>query len=80
MEHRPIRKPNRLPNYDYSQIGAYFVTVCVQDMRCILSRILPDATGWDAFADLTPIGQCVETVLSEMDAPYEYAVKVHRNL
>ena len=32
MEQHPARKPNRLPNYDYSQIGAYFVTVCVQDM------------------------------------------------
>ena len=66
MEHRPVRKPNRLPNYDYSQIGSYFVTVCVQDMRCILSRILPDENGWDAYTDLTPIGQCVETVLLEM--------------
>ncbi|MBR6039303.1 MAG: transposase [Clostridia bacterium] len=66
MEQRPVRKPNRLPNYDYSQIGAYFVTVCVQDMRCILSRVLPDATGWDAFVDLTPIGQCVNDVLTEM--------------
>ena len=66
MEQHPARKPNRLPNYDYSQIGAYFVTVCVQDMRCILSRVLPDANGWDAFVDLTPIGQCVNDVLSEM--------------
>ena len=39
----PIRKPNRLPNYDYSQIGTYFVTVCVQDMRCILSSVIGDA-------------------------------------
>lgn len=25
---RPSRKPNRLPEYDYSQNGAYFVTIC----------------------------------------------------
>ncbi len=25
------RKPNRLKNYDYSQDGAYFVMICVQD-------------------------------------------------
>lgn len=42
MEQRPVRKPNRLPNYDYSQIGAYFVTVCVQDMRCLLSVVAGD--------------------------------------
>ena len=28
---RPTRKPNRLPEYDYSQNGAYFVTVCTAD-------------------------------------------------
>lgn len=66
MEQRPVRKPNRLPNYDYSQIGSYFVTVCVQDMRCILSRVLPDANGREAFVELMPIGQCVNSVLSEM--------------
>ena len=25
------RKPNRLQNYDYSQNGYYFVTICVKD-------------------------------------------------
>ena len=34
----PKRKPIRLPDYDYSA-GAYFVTVCTQDRRCILSDI-----------------------------------------
>lgn len=27
------RKPNRLINYDYSQNGAYFVTICTKDRR-----------------------------------------------
>jgi len=26
----PKRKPNRLKNYDYSQNGAYFITVCIK--------------------------------------------------
>lgn len=30
------RKPNRLRSYDYSQNGAYFLTVCTQDKRCVL--------------------------------------------
>ena len=30
---RPTRKPNRLPEYDYSQNGAYFVTVCTADKK-----------------------------------------------
>jgi len=27
----PIRKPNRLHNFDYTQTGAYFVTICTKD-------------------------------------------------
>ena len=30
------RKPNRLANYDYSQNGAYFVTICTKDKAKIL--------------------------------------------
>ena len=35
----PNRKPNRIAGYDYSQSGAYFVTICTQDRKKILSRI-----------------------------------------
>ena len=35
----PNRKPNRLKNYNYSQNGAYFITICVQDRKTILSHI-----------------------------------------
>jgi len=33
------RKSPRLPDYDYSQEGAYFVTVCVQGRECLLGKI-----------------------------------------
>ena len=33
------RKAIRLPEYDYSSPGAYFVTICTHDRQCILSRI-----------------------------------------
>ena len=29
----------RLPHYDYSQAGAYFVTICVQRRECLLGEI-----------------------------------------
>ena len=35
-----IRKRNRLPDYDYSQPGAYFITVCVKDHKCLLGKIV----------------------------------------
>ena len=36
------RKPNRLTEYDYSQNGAYFVTICTHGREKILSRIVGD--------------------------------------
>ena len=33
------RKQNRLENYNYSQEGAYFITICVKDRKRILSNI-----------------------------------------
>ena len=35
----PKRKPVRLPKYDYSTPGAYFVTIRTQDRRRILSDL-----------------------------------------
>ena len=32
----PKRKPNRLKVYDYSTRGAYFITICVKEKKCIL--------------------------------------------
>ena len=36
----PKRKHPRLDNYDYSADGAYFVTICTENRRCVLSRIV----------------------------------------
>ena len=43
----PKRKSIRLQDYDYSTPGAYFVTICTHDRRCILSLITvgADALG-----------------------------------
>ncbi|MBR4509077.1 MAG: hypothetical protein IKP25_00110 [Ruminococcus sp.] len=31
----PIRKEHRLKNYDYSQCGAYFITICTKERKYI---------------------------------------------
>ncbi|MFI3226656.1 MAG: transposase [Clostridia bacterium] len=36
---KQTRKINRLQGYDYSQNGAYFVTICVKNHECILGEI-----------------------------------------
>ena len=40
MNELPKRKPNRLKNYDYSQNGAYFVTVCTKDRHEMFGEII----------------------------------------
>ena len=37
-----VRKPTRSKNIDYSKPGAYFVTICTQDRKHLLSRIEND--------------------------------------
>ena len=34
------RKHPRLDNFDYSSNGAYFITICTHNRRCVLSRIV----------------------------------------
>lgn len=41
----PTRKSIRLKNYDYSQPGYYFITICTQNRKNILCQIV----GGDAF-------------------------------
>ena len=50
---RPIRKPMRLREYDYSSPGAYFITICTRERDCLLSRILVGAVG-----DAGPYKRC----------------------
>ncbi len=39
----PKRKLIRLINYDYSQNGAYFVTICTHNKECILGDVGADS-------------------------------------
>ena len=35
----PARRSIRLPDFDYSQIGQYFLTICAFEMRCIFGKV-----------------------------------------
>ena len=64
----PKRKPIRLPDYDYSTPGAYFVTICTKDRKCILSNL---TVGADALGgphlQLTDTGKIVEQYILSTD-------------
>jgi len=40
LKELPVRKKIRLNNYDYSNAGCYFVTICVQDGHEMLGEIM----------------------------------------
>ena len=40
MEEKKLRKKMRLKGADYSKPGAYFITICTKERRCVLSRIV----------------------------------------
>ena len=56
----PKRKPNRLPNFDYSTPGAYFITICVEGKRCILGNIVGGGDFDAPQVVFTKIGRIVQ--------------------
>ena len=71
MEHRQ-RKQIRIPNYDYSQNGYYFVTICTENRERILAEIFPvgaddSVRPYGSFEHkLTPIGKMVEDCIRQI--------------
>lgn len=76
------RKQNRLPEYDYSRAGGYFVTICVQDREKILSEIVSapqiDGVGADAYIGpqikLSETGKVVEKFLRNIPGIDRYVI------
>ena len=68
------RKNNRLAGFDYSRPGAYFITVCTKERKCILSSVV----GGDALiapcTRLTPAGVIAEKYLRTIPGVAEYVI------
>jgi len=50
----PRRRSLRLPAYDYSQGGAYFITICAHERRCLFGRVA------DSQMQVNAIGALIE--------------------
>ena len=62
------RKNIRLCNYDYSQEGGYFITICTEKRKNLLSHIFENEECERAVVKYTRIGQIVEAALLETAA------------
>ena len=70
----PNRKPNRLSAYDYSTNGAYFITLCTQDRKQILSKLsvgtpVPGCPNKPEVS-LLPCGKIADKYIRQLDAFY----------
>ena len=66
----PQRKNIRLKNYDYSQKGAYFITVCTKDKQQILWESTVGATS--GRPPLSHIGLIIENEINKIPTIYEH--------
>ncbi len=60
------RRSIRLKGYDYTQAGAYFVTLCIKDMECLLGEIM------DGAMRLNEYGRVIETTWAWLAQQYPY--------
>ena len=67
----PKRKPIRLKGYDYSQNGAYFITICTNKRECILSNIVGDDAYIVPKNNLSQIGLICEKYINNINIKYE---------
>ena len=70
----PKRKHPRLDNYDYSTSGAYFITICTHNRRCLLSRIVGRglAPAEKNEIEYTSLGKIAEKQLFLLEERYNY--------
>ena len=72
---RPPRKTIRLPNYDYSSEGAYFVTICTEGKANILCQYsLPALEGDAPVFFPTQIGRAVDDMIRRIPGIDKYVI------
>jgi len=73
----PIRKPNRLKDYDYSHYGAYFVTVCAKDNLDLFASIDTVAGAASYRPSLTATGKIIENEIKKLSHTYKDVIVEH---
>ena len=66
----PNRKKNRLEPHLYSQNGAYFITICTENRKCLLSEIVGGGVLDAPATHLRAFGIVVDRRIREMNRIY----------
>lgn len=71
MDPLPKRKPNRLTGYDYSQPGAYFITICAKGRHAIFGTVCVGRDDLGApYVKLSKYGTVVENYICSIGQAY----------
>ena len=65
------RKTPRLQNFDYNSVGAYFITICTQNRRCMLSQIVGTGVLDCPQVKLTRYGEIAEKYIKQLNDFYD---------
>ncbi|MBQ6947894.1 MAG: hypothetical protein IJN42_07585 [Clostridia bacterium] len=64
------RKSTRLQEYDYSQSGYYFVTICAKGKQKLFGEIVGDVVNAIPQVKLSGIGEIVNKYIRQLDTQY----------
>ena len=79
MKELPQRKPNRLKDYDYSQDGAYYVTICAKNRENLFGTIIVGATApGRPFVSLSELGKCVDETINNAHNNVNNYIKIDK--
>ena len=75
------RKTPRCQGFDYNSVGAYFITICTQDRRCVLSHIVgtgvldcprPHPQTNNVHLELTTYGEIADKYIRQLNDFYDH--------
>lgn len=66
----PKRKPNRLPDFDYSTPGAYFITICTKNHTCLFWKGVGASIARPQTPILSPYGVIVDRTIRQIPVHY----------
>ena len=72
MEDLKKRKTPRHESFDYNNVGTYFITICTQNRRCILSRIVGTGVLDCPQTELTKYGKIADKYIKQLNEFYNH--------
>ncbi len=72
MDDLKKRKTPRHQSFDYNSIGAYFITICTQNRRCLLSRIVGTGVLDCPQIELTKHGKIADKYIHQLNSFYDH--------